>query len=89
MTRANQEEHLIRRYGGVFFDEFSDLNPKEKECAQILRHICGCEATSWMKIIVAGYALTTQDLLSTVGEHRLVSVTGRQHTLEQMIHERA
>ena len=62
-------------------DEFSDLNPKEEECAKILRHICGSEATSWMKMMVAGYALTSQDLQSILNEHCLLSVTGRQHTL--------
>ena len=47
-----------------FLDEFSDLSPKEDECAKIVRHICGSEATPWMKMMVAGYALTSQDLQS-------------------------
>ena len=64
-------------------DEFSDLNSKEKECAQILRLICGSDKASWMKMMVAGYSLNSQELQSILGEHHLLSVTGRQHTLER------
>ena len=71
------------RYGGIFLDEFSDLGPKDEECARILRHVCGGVKAPWMKLVVAGYALESQYLQSILGDHHLLTVTGRKYTLER------
>jgi ATP-dependent helicase HrpB len=73
----------VYRYGGIFLDEFSDLGPKDVECARILRFVCGSTDGSWLKLVVAGYALESQYLQSILGDHHLLTVTGRKYTLER------
>ena len=81
MTSGNQ--HIVYRYSGIFLDEFSDLGPKDEECARILRHVCGGVKAPWMKLVVAGYALESEYLQSILGDHHLLTVTGRKYTLER------
>ena len=71
------------RYGGIFLDEFSDLGPKDVECARILRFVCGSTEAPWLKLVVAGYALESEYLHSILGDHHLLTVTGRKYTLER------
>ena len=80
LTSGNQ--HIVHRYGGIFLDEFSDLGPKAEECARILRYVCGGVEAPWMKLVVTGYALEPQHLQSILGDHDLMSVTGRKYILE-------
>ena len=73
--------HVIHRYGGYFLDEFSDLNPKEEECARILRHLVTQDSD--LRLVVAGYSLRSEQLQSLIGDHKLITVTGRRYSLEQ------
>ena len=72
---------MIHRYGGYFLDEFSDLNPMEEECANILRHSMTQDAD--LRMVVAGYSLRSDQLQSLIGDHKLITVTGRRYSLEQ------
>ena len=81
LTSGNQ--HIVHRYGGIFLDEFSDLGPKAEECARILRYVCSSDEAPWMKLVVAGYALDPQHLQSILGNHHMLTVTGRKYTLER------
>ena len=74
---------MYRYGGGIFLDEFSDLGPKAEECARILRYVCGGDEAPWMKLVVAGYALEPQHLQSILGNHHMLTVTGRKYTLER------
>ena len=80
LTSGNQL--IANRYGGIFLDEFSDLGPKAEECTRILRYVCGSVEAPCMKLVVTGYALEPQHLQSILGDHDMVTVTGRKYTLE-------
>ena len=69
------------RYGGFFLDEFSDLSPKDEECARILRFLVTQKAE--LRLVVAGYSLRSEQLQSILGGHELLTVTGRKYTLER------
>jgi hypothetical protein len=72
---------MIHNYDGYFLDEFSDLNPMEEECAYILRHMVTQDAAR--RLVVAGYSLRSEQLQSLIGDHKLITVTGRRYPLEQ------
>ena len=72
---------MIHNYDGYFLDEFSDLNPMEEECAYILRYMVTQDAE--LRLVVAGYSLRSEQLQSLIGDHKLITVTGRRYSLEQ------
>ena len=72
---------ILYRYDGYFLDEFSDLNPMEEECANILRYMV--KRNEELRLVVAGYSLQSEQLQSLLGDHELITVTGRRYTLEQ------
>ena len=79
LTSSNQGP--IDRYGGIFLDEFSDLGPKAEECARILRFRVSRHPE--LRLVVAGYSLRSEHLQAIVGNHHLVTVSGRKYTLER------
>ena len=80
---CGQHRELILRYGGIFLDEFSDRGPKDLECARILRYICSTDEGSCLKLMVAGYALESHHLRNILGDHHMVTVTGRKYTMQR------
>ncbi len=80
---CGQHRELILRYGGIFLDEFSDRGPKDQECARILRYICNTDEGSCLKLVVAGYALESHHLRNILGDHHMVTVTGRKYTMQR------
>ena len=54
---GSQSRTLVLRYGGIFLDEFSDLDPKEEECARILHFFSMHGEAPWMKLV--SYKATT------------------------------
>ena len=78
---TGSDQRPIHRYGGFFLDEFSDLGPKEEECARILRFLVTKDAE--LRLVVAGYSLRSEHLQSILGSHDLLTATGRRYTLER------
>jgi hypothetical protein len=77
---------ILRRYAGIFFDEFADLSPKSEEaCRMVGKLVQGRLLWNGIRLVVAGYAIQGKYVRDILGDHLYVVVNGRKHTMERCV----
>ena len=77
----------IRRYVGIIFDEFADLEPLQEEMARLLKTLLMNERLwSGVRLVVTSAALQKELVQRVFGDlHTFVQVTDRKHTMQRCI----